>query len=109
MAPCLIGLFAMTEVFRMVEQSGTTKAIIGKVSATLPSWQDLKSCALLILRSSVIGTAVGSVPGSGAAVASLISYNEAKRASKHPELFGTGVWKASARQRPRRTLPSAAQ
>jgi putative tricarboxylic transport membrane protein len=91
LAPCLIGLFAITEVFRMVEESGAPRAILGKVSASLPTWQDLKGCAVTILRSSLIGTAVGSVPGSGAAVASMISYNEAKRASKHPELFGTGI------------------
>lgn len=42
------------------------------------------------LRSSLIGTAVGILPGAGGSIAGLISYSEARRSSKHPERFGTG-------------------
>ncbi|MDO9071778.1 MAG: tripartite tricarboxylate transporter permease [Rubrivivax sp.] len=42
------------------------------------------------LRSSVIGTAVGILPGAGGSIAGLIAYSEARRTSKHPERFGTG-------------------
>jgi putative tricarboxylic transport membrane protein len=43
-----------------------------------------------LLRSSVIGTAVGILPGAGGSIAGLIAYSEARRNSKHPERFGTG-------------------
>lgn len=43
-----------------------------------------------VLRSSVIGTVVGILPGAGGAIAGLVSYAEARRASPHPERFGTG-------------------
>jgi putative tricarboxylic transport membrane protein len=43
-----------------------------------------------LLRSSVIGTAVGILPGAGGSIAGLIAYSEARRTSKHPERFGTG-------------------
>jgi putative tricarboxylic transport membrane protein len=43
-----------------------------------------------VLRSSVIGTAIGMLPGAGGSIAGLISYSEARRNSKHPERFGTG-------------------
>ena len=43
-----------------------------------------------LIRSSVIGTAVGILPGAGGSIAGLIAYSEARRASKHPERFGTG-------------------
>lgn len=42
------------------------------------------------IRSSVIGTGIGAVPGVGGDIASFIAYNEAKRWSKHPEEFGHG-------------------
>lgn len=42
------------------------------------------------LRSSLIGTAVGILPGAGGSIAGLISYSEARRSSKNPERFGTG-------------------
>lgn len=38
----------------------------------------------------MIGTAVGILPGAGGSIAGLIAYSEARRASKHPERFGTG-------------------
>jgi putative tricarboxylic transport membrane protein len=43
-----------------------------------------------MLRSSLIGTAVGILPGAGGSIAGLIAYSEARRVSKHPERFGTG-------------------
>jgi putative tricarboxylic transport membrane protein len=42
------------------------------------------------IRSSLIGTAVGILPGAGGSIAGLIAYSEARRSSKHPERFGTG-------------------
>jgi putative tricarboxylic transport membrane protein len=43
-----------------------------------------------IFRSSLIGTAIGILPATGAVMAGLISYGVAKRASKTPETFGQG-------------------
>jgi putative tricarboxylic transport membrane protein len=43
-----------------------------------------------LARSSVIGTLVGILPGAGGSIASLVSYAEARRASKTPERFGHG-------------------
>ena len=43
-----------------------------------------------LLRSSLIGTAVGVLPGAGGSIAGLVAYTEARRRSKNPENFGTG-------------------
>lgn len=45
---------------------------------------------LNVLRSSVIGILIGILPGIGGALASIISYNTAKRCSKTPEEYGKG-------------------
>ena len=45
-----------------------------------------------MLRSGAIGTIVGVVPGAGAVIGSILSYNEAKRFSKNPEAFGQGAY-----------------
>ena len=89
--PALIGFFAISEVFKLVEESGVIQRVTKRISGKLPTLKEMKSLAVTILRSSVIGTIVGAVPGAGATIASLIAYNEAKRASKTPEQFGTGV------------------
>lgn len=44
-----------------------------------------------ILRGASIGTLIGSLPGIGTTTAATLSYDSAKRASKTPEAFGTGV------------------
>ncbi|HEX2021054.1 MAG TPA: tripartite tricarboxylate transporter permease [Aurantimonas sp.] len=43
-----------------------------------------------LIRSSLIGTIVGILPGAGGSVASLVSYSEARRSSKHADRYGTG-------------------
>ena len=46
--------------------------------------------SILLIKSCVIGTLVGILPGTGGAVASFVSYAEAKRSSKQRHLFGKG-------------------
>jgi putative tricarboxylic transport membrane protein len=43
-----------------------------------------------LVRSSVIGTLVGILPGAGGSIAGLVAYSEARRSSKRSEHFGTG-------------------
>lgn len=43
-----------------------------------------------IIRSAVIGTVIGILPGAGGSIAGLVSYSEARRISKEPESFGKG-------------------
>ncbi|OQM76750.1 tripartite tricarboxylate transporter permease [Manganibacter manganicus] len=44
----------------------------------------------LLLRSSVIGTVIGILPGAGGSIAGLVSYSEARRSSNEPKTFGKG-------------------
>ncbi len=47
-------------------------------------------CARTFIRSSVIGTIGGALPGIGASVLPFVSYGAAQRASKNPETLGKG-------------------
>jgi len=89
--PTLIGLFAVSEIFNSVEKMGTIKEVKAKIDRYLPNWPDIKISIRNIIKSSLIGTAIGSIPGAGGDIAAFVSYGEAKRSSKHPHLFGTGV------------------
>lgn len=53
--------------------------------------RDAKRLIPTWIRSSLIGTGVGAVPGAGATVGSLIAYSEEKRWSRRGRDFGTGV------------------
>jgi len=89
--PVMIGLFAAAEVFRQAE-AGIKKVVVDrKLTGLLPSWSEIKSVKATLIRSSLIGTFIGILPAEGGTVASFIGYNEAKRFSKHPEKFGTGI------------------
>lgn len=89
--PMLIGLFALSEGFRQVEIILTAPRVNAVITDILPRLQDLKACAGAYLRACPIGLIVGITPAIGADTSAFLSYAETKRASKHPELFGTGV------------------
>lgn len=91
--PALIGLFALSEVFYMLESKKKSKYDkVGKIEkfGFKATKQTLSEIKFTLLRSSILGYVIGIIPGAGATIASLISYNEAKRASKDPDSFGKG-------------------
>ena len=92
MVPTLIALYAFSQGLSNIEggDSGHQKAG-AKLKRVLPTWADIRTTAPTILLSSVIGTVIGAIPGTGGDIASWVGYNEAKRWSKHPEKFGEGA------------------
>ena len=89
--PALIGLFAISEVLAGIEQNLSTKKTEAKISGVLPSISDIKAILRNVVTGGLIGSVIGSIPGAGGDIAAFVSYSEAKRESKHPEKFGTGV------------------
>lgn len=89
--PTLIGLFAVSEILNSIEKMGALEEVKASIDRYIPSWQDIKVSFKNILKSSLIGTGIGSIPGAGGDIAAFVAYGEAKRSSKHPHLFGTGV------------------
>ena len=88
----LIGLFAIIEIMRKAEPAEKQEEMDtsklkdnGHISAA-----EYKRMFLPTLVSSIIGTVVGIIPGTGASEASWFSYSAAKSMSKHPEEFGHG-------------------
>ena len=90
--PAMIGLFGLPAVF--ITLSG------GKSAAPAPEAEKragsvgalLKRHIGLILKSGLIGSFIGTIPGVGEDVAAWLSYDTAKRSSKHPEEFGKGSY-----------------
>ncbi len=88
--PVLIGLFAFAQVFYEISQGWSREGKTESPRFSLPSWQEFKEYKFTLLRSGLIGTFIGSLPGAGCDIAAFVSYNEAKRIDKHPERFGQG-------------------
>ncbi len=89
--PVLIGLFALSEAINQIEKVMKEKRTeIPKFDHKLLSKQDLKDMMPTAIKSGVLGTSIGSVPGAGADISAFVCYNEAKRVSKNPDEFGKG-------------------
>ncbi|MEE8587068.1 MAG: tripartite tricarboxylate transporter permease, partial [Acidobacteriota bacterium] len=86
----LIGLFAISQAINL-SVSGQPIARKARLQGHIVegALRVLQFPAVL-LRSSLIGTVIGALPGAGMVTASFLSYAETMRVSKHPEEFGKG-------------------
>ncbi len=87
----LIGMFSVSQVLYLCEREGAISAeITDDIGRVFPTLKELMLVKWTMVRSGLIGTVIGAIPGAGADIASFVGYNEGKRWSKHPEKFGTG-------------------
>jgi putative tricarboxylic transport membrane protein len=92
--PALIGFFCIPEVLAMIEKRDTQYSIIPyrkQRKVVLNITLKLLKKPFLLIRSAIIGTIVGIIPGAGGNIASMVSYNEAVRASRYPKKYGRGA------------------
>ena len=90
--PMLIGLFALPEILLAIEKKSTSflnEKLNTKEGGRL-TWHEFRRCIRTLIRSTVIGTGIGMIPGVGQVVAAFMGYAAAKNASSHPETFGKG-------------------
>ena len=88
--PALIGLFALSEIFKQLENGKFDSKAADSGKQKWPTFLEYWKLKLTILRSSVIGTIIGIFPGAGATIAAFISYDLTQKMSKTPEEFGKG-------------------
>ncbi|HMR30993.1 MAG TPA: tripartite tricarboxylate transporter permease [Geminicoccaceae bacterium] len=87
--PALVGAFGFAEVLSAMREKPLAFTV-SAVDSILPRIADVVKYWRTIIRSGVIGTFIGVVPGVGEDVAAWSSYAAAKRASKEKEMFGKG-------------------
>jgi putative tricarboxylic transport membrane protein len=92
MVPALLGIFSFSQALKLLEDQASYivnyKPQKRVLRALLPVFIRHR---LLLLRSSLIGTGVGILPGAGGVIASLIAYNEARRWDRDPGRYGKGA------------------
>lgn len=88
--PVLVGLFALSEVFRQIFEGEVFDIIKEKVKMTYPTRQELKQVTPIVLAGGALGSIVGALPGAGATIASWLAYSQAKILCKNNETFGSG-------------------
>ncbi|MCM3712965.1 tripartite tricarboxylate transporter permease [Alkalihalobacillus oceani] len=91
----LIGLFAIPQAFRMIEDlsEGNQKIKRHKqttASSIRQSFGDVLKRPKAVTIGSGVGALIGMLPGAGGNVASVLAYNEVRRFSKQKNAFGNG-------------------
>lgn len=88
-----LGMFGLAELMFQAETI-PSKVDLNKqnlsVRQMFPTWAEIKQCFPGIIRGTFIGTFVGFLPGSGATIATFVTYSTEVSISKHPEEFGKG-------------------
>ena len=100
MIAVLLGVYAIAQLIGRVNGTeSTSKASNLDLSAGKKDHitrKEMMSTVPVMAKSSVIGSLIGAIPGTGSAIAAYISYNEAKRCAKPEEHFGEGELKGIA-------------
>ncbi|MCB1620667.1 MAG: tripartite tricarboxylate transporter permease [Thiothrix sp.] len=87
----VIGLFGMAELLHLVEAQARGTLQVLEIGKSFVSWKDILTVKWVMLRSSLIGFVIGILPGTGASVASAVTYGTEKRlAGDSGSSFGTG-------------------
>ena len=93
----LIGLFAFSQLLSDIRDPAMARRSLaerGTVHAKIEHVRALKEIGkrwTLALRSALIGVFTGILPGAGGSIANILAYDQAKKTSKYPEKFGTGI------------------
>ena len=93
----LIGLFAFSQLLNDVRDPKDARRALTERGSVEVRIEHGRAIGVLIkhwvvvIRSSLIGVFTGILPGAGGSIANILAYDQAKKASKHPEKFGTGT------------------
>ncbi len=96
--PVMIGMFGIGEVMYQIythrkeeqERELEARKVNLKLGRVFPTAQQAKELALPTLLGAVEGTVIGAIPAAGGDIASIISWGNARKMSKHPEEYGKG-------------------
>ena len=87
--PALVGAFGFAEIL-VVMKSRAWETVTGRVDSVIPRLAEVLRYRWTILRSGIIGTTMGLIPGVGEDMGAWVSYAAARRASREREQFGKG-------------------
>ena len=85
-----MGVFGLAEIMNNLAQKENRVDITDKLGTLYPNKQEFKEAGPAVLRGTMLGSALGILPGGGAVLSSFASYTLEKKISKTPERFGKG-------------------
>ena len=89
-AAVIIGILAVSELFRSTRQVFTWTGKVERFRAKFPPWSAIRKTIPAMAIGTGVGTFVSAIPGAGTTAGCMVAYQQAKLISKNPELFGKG-------------------
>ncbi len=86
-----MGVFGIGEIIRNLEDEQQRSLVAAKVSSLMLTKDEFKQIIAPVLRGTILGSALGILPGGGAMLSSFASYSIEKKISKNPKSFGKGA------------------
>ncbi|HEX7229666.1 MAG TPA: tripartite tricarboxylate transporter permease, partial [Candidatus Binatia bacterium] len=86
-----MGMFGLGEIIRNLENEEERSVLISKITSLWPTKEDWRRMMPSIFRGTVIGSALGILPGSGSILGSFAAYSIEKKVSKNGSQFGKGM------------------
>jgi TctA family transporter len=86
-----MGVFGFAEIIKNLEQKEHREVFTNKVTSMFPTRDDFKRMVAPILRGTLLGSALGVLPGGGASLASFGAYSLEKKVSRNSAEFGKGA------------------
>jgi len=91
--PVLIGMYAVSQVLDEVRNIRKPFQVI-KANFTIQEFisvaKSFRHSLRNVIRSILLGTGIGILPGTGSGLSNIVAYSQAKSASKDPDSFGQG-------------------
>lgn len=87
--PAMVGAFGFAEIITVMKQP-RAEMVKTKLDRIFPRGRDILKYWKTIIRSGIVGTFVGAIPGVGEDIAAWASYDLAKNSSKEADQFGKG-------------------
>ncbi len=89
--PVAMGMFGLAEIIANLERPAVRQVVSQKLRDLIPSRADLRAAFPAMVRGTVIGSALGVLPGGGAALPPFTAYALEKKVAKDPSRFGKGA------------------
>ena len=92
--PLVVGFIGMAQVFDLLTQGENQNELVVKKLSLADckiSGDDMRRMGPPIVRSGLLGSIIGFIPGAGATMASIVSYTIQKKSKKNREKLGTGA------------------
>lgn len=86
-----MGVFGVSEVISSINNVRTGKVEKITMRSMMPTLKEVRQSVMPMLRGTGVGSFFGALPGTGASIASFMSYAVEKKISRTPERFGKGA------------------